>query len=148
VEWSVPEAIDGIPDCNQDLYIGQKACRTFLFSPNDSGVVQVRCRKKAFLQEACLKLVAGAVWVRQQVDQRNVLQQMHCSSHYRVCHENSVTCSETLAWLRCVLQDIVNNIKATNTPPIPDDKVRSSAACGDSLNSASARCCVNHQLLL
>ncbi|WIA40119.1 hypothetical protein OEZ86_013522 [Tetradesmus obliquus] len=59
VEWSAPEDIGPIPDCNQDVFIANKACRTFLFSPNDSSVVQ----------------------------------------------------------------DIVNNIKASNTPPIRDDKV-------------------------
>jgi hypothetical protein len=42
VEFSAPEAIAAIPDCNQDLFIGNKACSTFLFSPNDSSVVQVR----------------------------------------------------------------------------------------------------------
>jgi hypothetical protein len=41
VEFSAPEAIAAIPDCNQDLFIGNRACTTFLFSPNDSSVVQV-----------------------------------------------------------------------------------------------------------
>jgi hypothetical protein len=42
VPVTTPVLITDIPDCSQDLYIGDKQCVTFLYTPDNDTVINVR----------------------------------------------------------------------------------------------------------
>jgi hypothetical protein len=41
---STPEPIKPVPDCSEDLYMGDKPCMTFLYTPSTDPEIQVSMR--------------------------------------------------------------------------------------------------------
>lgn len=123
---STPQRIASIPDCSLDLFINDKPCLNFVFTPFKNEVVRVRLGACLLPLEpaalgACCSSFADNI-------QLTVRQQLMCKQPALRFFASAVTAPAMQTTLLFkLLQTIVAAVLENNDPPIPFDRVSFSA---------------------